>query len=110
MKTKTLLIILVVVGMLFLYFSVCYRFVNQTIKKATEEVALEYALEHYSIDSTVTYMTSQVYQDNVISVYYQINSDNKEYYLHFFFEKRGSQYYLLDASEEVPHYITLLYS
>lgn len=110
MKAKTLFIILVVVGIFFLYFQVCYCFVNQTIKKATEEIALEYASEHYSIDSTVTYMTSQVYQDNIISVYYQIHSDEEDYYLHFFFEKRGYQYYLLDASEEVPYYITLLYS
>ena len=110
MKTKTLLIILVVVSIFLLYFYICYCFVNKTIYKKTEDEVLNYVLEHFSNEYVVNYMTSQVYQDNIIYVYYQVHSDKEEYYLRFSFLKNGNQYRLLDVSKDVAHYITLLYS
>ena len=110
MKTKTLLIIIVVVGLIYVYFQISYNFVNQTIKKGTENVVLEYALEHHFSQPTVSYMTSQVKSRNVINVYYQIMNKEEKSHLCFVFNKIGNQYFLLDVEDEVPNYIILLYN
>ncbi len=110
MKTKTLLIILGILGFIFVYFQICYIFVGNVIEKRTKNLALKYVLDYYPKDTSVSYLTSRVKQDNIIYVYYQtLNNDQKDY-LRFSFIINDQHYQLLEVDQNVSGSIIAQYN
>lgn len=93
MKTKSLIIWLVRLGILLGYFMICYSFVNETIKKGTEEFVYE-----YFGDNSFLYLKAEVESDDIIHVYYKFD---QEYY-RFWFLKKGYNYNFIKVDKDVP--------
>ena len=101
MKAKSLMVVLVVIGVLFLYCVFCYRILNNRIEDSTRSIISNYFYSNYPQVTSYEYLKAISEEENTFQVFVKTNED----YYTFLFQLDNKEYQLLNAHHGVPSYI-----
>lgn len=98
MKTKTLIIAFVVVGILFLYCNLCNGFLNKLVKTNTNNDINNYFVYYYPKVEAYKYLNIVGDKNDTFKVY--IEADDNYYTFYF-----TNNYKIIKVVNKVPNYI-----
>lgn len=101
MKAKSLFILFIIVGILFIYSTVCYRLLNNRVEVITRDTISMFFSEHFSDISSYEYLKAAGNEADSFRVF--VKADNQTYYT-FFFDYKNRMYKLVDVADSVPSY------
>ena len=101
MKAKSLIVILIVTGVLFLYCTFCYQILNNRIKENTQTIISNYFSTNYPQITSYEYLKAISEEEDTFQVFVKTNED----YYTFLFQLDDREYQLLNVFLGVPNYI-----
>ena len=102
MKTKSLLVFMVVVGILLLYSSICYRLLNEKTEEVTRNAISTFLSEHFPEVHSYEYLKAVGNGEDSFQVFVKTNEDK---YYTFYFYLEDNIYQLINVSDSVPSYV-----
>jgi len=105
MKTKSLIIILVVVLILLVYNLFCYGFANKIIDTNSKNIITNY-FDNINVNSKYKYIKATSNEDSSINVFVYINDTNLNHkYYRFILDKYNGDLKIREVNNDIPIYI-----